>query len=167
MCLAIPFGIKDNQLVDVDSVESGLKCNCTCPVCKSRLVAKKGRYKVHHFAHYNDPGCKGALETSLHLAAKEILIKERHIKLPRLFLGNYSDDYDGILISDTITISFDRVKLEKKIGEIIPDLIIEAKDHKLLIEIEVTHKITDSKLKKIKDLNCMSSNQFSQSVIKK
>src|SRR5699024_4784067 len=45
------------------------------------------------------------------------------------------------------------VKLEKAVGDIIPDIIIETKGRKLLIEIVVNNPISSKKLKKIKSKN--------------
>lgn len=36
------YGIRNNKLVHISEVEKGIKCDCTCPACKGRLIAKKG-----------------------------------------------------------------------------------------------------------------------------
>lgn len=42
-----------------------------CPRCRSELILRKGRIKVHHFAHKPDATCSfGAGETEQHLRAK-------------------------------------------------------------------------------------------------
>lgn len=71
----IPFGLKNGELLTVDQVPKGLNCGVVCPVCKAKLVAKKGEIKAWHFAHYGDGACgHGACgETALHISAKEII----------------------------------------------------------------------------------------------
>ncbi len=60
-----------NNFVSVDNVAKGLACNCYCPACKERLVAKNGGAKrIHHFAHASGVDCEGAYETMLHRLAK-------------------------------------------------------------------------------------------------
>ena len=66
----------------ISEVERGLKCRCTCPMCRSDLVAKKGKVQEHHFAHAKGAECAHAVKTALHLAAKDILAKRREIVLP-------------------------------------------------------------------------------------
>ena len=40
----IPFGIQTltGKIVSVDDVPRGLKCDCHCPSCLGRLVARQG-----------------------------------------------------------------------------------------------------------------------------
>lgn len=49
--------IETGEVVSIDDVPSGLKCNCICPNCNVRLIAKKGKKNVHHFAHVNGAEC--------------------------------------------------------------------------------------------------------------
>lgn len=43
----------NNTLVAIEDTRSG-KTNLGCPYCGSRLIAKKGRVKEHHFAHAHE-----------------------------------------------------------------------------------------------------------------
>ena len=150
MKLKLPFGIKSGRLVDVGQVEPGIKCNCTCAVCGHKLVARKGTRKVHHFAHYKAEECVGSLETALHKAAKEILERNKYLKIPEVSTGLITRD---IQLYPEQTIYFDRVYLEKRFNNITPDLIIESNGKQLIIEIAVTHFIDKEKVMKISDLN--------------
>ena len=76
----------DEEIVSIDNVESGLSCNCMCPACGEPLVAKKGKDMMHHFAHYSGYSCEYGHETSLHLAAKDILSKADKMIVPDLYL---------------------------------------------------------------------------------
>ena len=69
-------------LVHISEVERGLQCGCVCPMCRRDLVAKQGKVQEHHFAHDKGAECAHAVETALHLAAKDILAKRREIVLP-------------------------------------------------------------------------------------
>lgn len=72
------------HLVHVDDVPNGEVCGCTCPECGSKLIAKnKGQHNQHHFAHIGGSDCVGAVESALHLMAKEILSEGKKIMLPR------------------------------------------------------------------------------------
>ena len=50
-------------------------------------------------------------------------------------------------------IPVDRVELEKRFDDIIPDIVVDSGDEHFFIEIYVTHPIDDEKLKKLKEKN--------------
>lgn len=68
------YGLRKGTLVHISEVESGLKCECKCPSCDAKLVARKGKKNKHHFAHHATDNCKYGYETSLHFAVKEIIL---------------------------------------------------------------------------------------------
>jgi hypothetical protein len=174
MLIKLPYGINDGKLLSIREVESGLACNCTCPSCHALLVAKKGRVKTHHFAHYNSEECSGAVETALHLAAKEILKKAGGLMLPALeldfyevfdeslFTSDYQKNYEHpdlkglyrsfIEILDAQMLSYDKVESEILLEGIRPDIIVYSKGKPLLVEIGVTHFVDVVKLEKIEQL---------------
>ncbi|HEY8781406.1 MAG TPA: competence protein CoiA family protein [Mucilaginibacter sp.] len=147
MDIRLPFGLQNGQLVDISSVESGLACNCVCPSCGQRLVAKKGDWNQHHFAHHNNVECFGALETALHIYAKNILEEHRRIVLPAVYL-----DKSRTLIFPSTEVTFEKVVLEKRPNNIIPDIIVFINGKPLLIEIAVTHFVDKFKEAKIFEL---------------
>lgn len=161
------YALKNNKLIHVDDVESGIACGCVCPACGSTLIARKGEINIHHFAHSSLNECKGGYETSLHLLAKEILSETGEILLPPVKLCDEPDTATNDFLIDrhgfnTVTNvcligkhrikDFDNVYTEKRTGDIIPDLILEKGKRELIVEIYVTHKVDDAKLQKIKDL---------------
>jgi len=148
--LNLLYALKNGELVGVDDVESGLKCECVCPACGERLVAKKGTKTMHHFSHYSGHNCEHGYETSLHLAAKEILQQAKRIMLPAVYLNdkNKSEDW---LISEPKEIIIDHVDVEFRTNNVIPDIVVHSKNKQLFIEILVTHRIDEQKLNKIKD----------------
>ena len=147
----LPFGLKNSQLVHISDVEPGLKCECFCPACRHPLVAKKGRIKIHHFAHDRSSQCKHAYETSIHLAAKKVIEQAGYIQLP-----NLEHEYEIIntrqqarLSFDQTRIYFDKIYLESKFHDIVPDILIEKDGRLLCIEIFVTHEVDEQKRKKV------------------
>ncbi|MED1665712.1 competence protein CoiA family protein [Brevibacillus laterosporus] len=148
----LTYGIQNEKLVHISEVGSGIACNCICPSCKSILVAKKGEEKGHHFAHNNSKECKKGIETALHLAAKDILIKHNRIIIPEVLVdfGNYLKPW---VISSIKEIEFDEVRLESRLNDIVPDVLIMKNGVPLLIEVTVTHRVNKDKVEKIKEQN--------------
>lgn len=169
MEIKLPFGLKNGRIIHISEVtedERGLKCNCICPKCKQRLIARLGDKRIRHFAHNNEQ-CRYALETSLHIFAKEVLESSLKMYIPRLsieYRNNYTklEDFDKEdmyysneyelkekVILKKREIFFDRVELEKRIDNIIPDVVLYKNGQPLIIEIAVTHFINDDKRNKI------------------
>lgn len=139
----LTYGLnKEGRLVHVDSVLNGLACGCRCPGCGAELVAKNnGETMMAHFAHASGVGCAGALESELHLLAKEVISEEKCVMLPR-----YGNVYEGGMIR------FDEVEIEKRndVSMLQPDLCgvvhkSNGEDGRLWIEIRVTHAIGGDK----------------------
>ncbi len=151
MDIKLPFGLKNGEIVDISKVESGLNCNCFCPNCNSRLIARKGIKTVHHFAHYKSPECKFAFETAIHLMSKKIFEKHKRIKVPKVNVSLGENSFKSYLLFEENYIEYDSVIIEKKIESIIPDIILIKNGKKLLVEIAVTHFVDDLKNKKIKN----------------
>lgn len=146
---------KTRRIVGVDDVANGLACECLCPDCKQQLVAKNGGTKrEHHFAHYNGFDCARARMTALHLLAQQIIADRKAVMLP-----DYNGDYYQ---KETSYITFDEILLEKSCNGLRPDCIgivsgKDGADHRLWIEIRVTHEVDEKKQKTIKaaDVSCI------------
>ena len=148
---------EDGVLRHVDEVPNGLACQCICPGCSARLVAKHGSKTMHHFAHEGGSDCAGGVETSLHLAAKEILSRKRNMKLPEVASEAIATDSAGINHSakrsfPSAVVNFTEVYEEVRLGQIIPDLVAIAGGRRLLIEVAVTHFVDENKLALIKEM---------------
>lgn len=149
------YALKDGAPVSIMDVESGLKCGCVCPVCNAPLVAKHPnpsakRPMKDHFAHRQKDSCAYGYQTSLHLAAKDILSKATTMVIPAVETKTLEGFRNRFLIEKK-TITIDKVELEKQIDNIIPDVVVHTGDKRLLVEIYVTHCIDDAKLEKIKE----------------
>ena len=155
----LQYALKDNTLVSIDQVEKGLACNCVCPACKSQLVARKGEKREHHFAHYKNNSCATGYQTSLHLLAKELIQEKRMIKIPPVNCDIFcldSNEYEGYSfverqMREEKLLENVEVTLEEKENGIIPDIIIQYENYKLYVEIFVTHKVDDNKIKIVKE----------------
>jgi hypothetical protein len=148
----LTYGIKNNQLYSINDVESGLSCGLHCALCNDQLIAKKGKKTKHHFAHYRIENCQGAVETALHLLAKEIIDEEKEITLPSVEL-KIGEKREAYIFHKETKVHFQNVKVENRLDNIIPDLICYVQGQPLLIEIAVTHFIDKEKRRKIKKLN--------------
>lgn len=164
------FGIRDGKVININELnqnERGLKCRCVCSVCGEPLSAKLGDIREWHFAHKSQ--CEGSFETALHIFAKEVLEKNKKIFLPdiNIFYTDKSTSVSGFSYKEnnfysnyefrkeTVVkgreIHFQKVELEKKVDDIIPDVILYYKNIPLVVEIAVTHFINDIKREKIEN----------------
>lgn len=150
--LNMVFALKGGLITSIEDVESGLKCNCICPACGEKLIAKRGASMMHHFAHCSGRVCEYGFESSLHLMAKKILSEAKKFSLPPVDFSFPNSSKVSENISPAKEIQIERVELEERIGNIVPDIVVYAGGKQLLIEIFVTHRIDDEKLAKIKNL---------------
>lgn len=136
----MPFAWLADKIVDVGEVASGLSCGCTCLGCSQPVIARKGQKKIHHFSHYGTGACQGNAETGIHRKAKEILEKAGYMHLPRVLLPGTS-----IELAAPAIIRFDRVLVEKRMGRIQPDLVIETYNRELAVELAWKHFVEPDK----------------------
>lgn len=164
----LQFGVSNGKIVCISEIleeQRGLKCNCTCPGCGMPLQARLGEKKQRHFAHSNT-SCDivSAQQTALHMLAKEIIEEEKTLLLPGIVIkrsetsfrdsGNYivSRLPSSLEYRTPRKITCESVILEKRISDIIPDIVITVAGKPCLVEIAVTHFVDDNKEEKIKKL---------------
>jgi len=145
------YALKDGILTSIADVEKGLKCNYYCPACGAILEAHKGTKKAHYFKHHNSIECEYGYEASLHMLAKNIIEKEMNLVIPEVMLNFKTGDYEFKNYPAQL-VKFDYIELEKRVDNIIPDIILHYGNKTLIVEIFVTHKIDEIKLKKIRTL---------------
>lgn len=165
--LNLTVAVKDGATIKIEDVESGLKCGCVCPACGEPLVAKKGKKMMHHFAHHAGHNCEYGYESSLHLAAKEILSHAKRMTLPAVYVS-FPESYKmAELVYEAQEIQIERVELERRFGDVIPDVVVYASGKPFFIEIYVTHCIDDEKLAKLKkaDISTIEINLSQKSSI--
>ena len=166
--IKLQYGLRENKLISINSIseeQKGLKCNCYCPGCGMKLQARLGSGKRQpHFAHNNE-ACDivVAHQSALHILAKEIIQEEKKIGLPALKVNfdeiskkNIKSEYyelpDEMIYKSAQTVVCEQVVLEKKISDIVPDIIVKIGERYCLIEIAVTHFVDEIKTEKIKKL---------------
>ena len=147
------YALKDGDIVSIDEVQSGKDCGCVCPACGDELIARKGEKRMHHFAHRSNEDCEYGYESSLHLAAKDILSRSEKMVIPPIYVEFPQSGKSKELLYLKKEIPVDRVELEKRFDTIIPDIVVYSGDKYFFIEIYVTHPIDDEKLKKLKEKN--------------
>ena len=108
--------------------------------------------KAHHFAHAKNADCAAGLETSLHLAAKSLLEQFGRIWLPGVQVRLYGTRYSPVLAQEQCYQLSD-VRLEKRIGSIVPDVIASVKGRPIAIEIRVTHAVNETKAERFRILD--------------
>lgn len=134
----------DGSLVSIDEVESGRKCDCVCPACGVPLIAQKGDRNVHHFRHDGtEVGCGRGGETSAHIWAKLTLEKNLQINVPEI---GFRDGAKWVVLHPARVMRFASAELEKRDGDIVPDVVVTTKSgRRLIVEIHVTHKCSPEK----------------------
>jgi hypothetical protein len=141
----------NGQYISIKKVLPGLACNCYCLECNERMIARKGLKRTWHFAHYKNHTCGLSPETACHKMAKALLKSLKVIMLPAVYvsLGQGSGKYK-IMLYQMKSIPFDEVYLEKEIGNIRPDAIMQVNEHRhLAIEIVVCNPVSSAKKEKI------------------
>jgi len=162
MDIKLPYGLREGKLVTIDDVESGLKCDCICPSCKQKLIARKGDINEHHFAHYSGEDCNTGIETATHILSKEFIKEAGHIATPAIYFPKTK----AIIIDEAI-VAIDDITLESRIGSIVPDIVIKSRSKILLVEINVTHGIDWRKNHIIKELKLPAIEILAGHLIKK
>ena len=156
--LRVPFGLRDSRLFEPLAVEPGIGCNCICPGCGAKLVAKhspSGKVRPH-FSHASETACNGGLESALHLAAKQFIEARHELYLPDLFATMSASGPGGSQLSRSACVREGelvvllQVGTEVTIGSIRPDLVVNTADQKFLVEIAYTSFVNPEKLEVIR-----------------
>jgi len=187
LSIQFEYGIRDGRVVSISEIkpeEHGLRCKCVCPGCGAPLIANLGRIKQRYFSHKGEAcDIAAAQQTALHMLAKEIIEDSKKLLFPGVFIekDDYTDDIEDYRVQTRIpqTIEYrkaaivkcDSVSLEKRISNIVPDIMVTAKGRGCLIEVAVTHFVDEEKEQKIKkiglplfeiDLSDLYNSEFSR-----
>lgn len=89
----------------------------TCPECRAPVLLRKGEIKIHHFAHIPPTGCQyGTGESEVHRQAKMAI-------------------YQSLLGHSDVT----RLKLERSLQEVRPDVSCLIRGMAVAIEVQISH----------------------------
>lgn len=144
-------------LIHVSEASRGASCGCVCVVCGGFLIAKKGRLRTHHFAHFKETNCIGAAETILHMLSKELIQEMGSIVIPPYHFQKRRKLKNGLEVSHDESVAnggevmIDRVDLETSEAGFVPDVILHSGSKKLIIEIAVSNKVKREKLRRIRN----------------
>lgn len=153
----MPFGLREGRLFEPLQVEVGLRCGCACPGCGAPLVAKHvpSGLKVPHFSHASGSACSTGLESALHLAAKQLIEEKKSLCFPRLEAVVTRTGHTGAtlerrqLLHAGGTVRLTQVRVEEAVGNIRPDLIVQAQEMEVFVEVACTSFVTPTKYKRI------------------
>jgi hypothetical protein len=157
--IEILHALRAGAIVHVSEVARGLDCGCVCARCGDALVARKGAYREHHFAHYRDSDCSGVAESLLHRLAKELLSNAKVLALPSSIYRAKSKPRFGVPVSiereilAASRVCISSVAVEQSLGSIVPDLPLRSDEGDLILEIAVSHRVDRAKLRHIRRMN--------------
>lgn len=146
------------ELKTIDRVVSGKPCNCKCPNCGTPLVAKKGQWVTHHFAHESLPeDIRSCQETALHETAKIIAahltnylsVPERRqeyqsseMMITQSGLYRTHTDVVTIIPSALKRLSGRTEPIVPEISPYRPDARVETPSGEVFVEIHVTNPVS-------------------------
>lgn len=123
----------DGRIIDIKNLpksRNGKNCGCTCVECNKELEACQGFVRAWYFRHQSNTACNGGPMTAIHLLAQQLLV------------GNH-----------TINTQYGSIAYTEAVNEALltgskfrADVLGEREDGThFIIEISVTHKLTDEK----------------------
>lgn len=149
---------KDGRIRSVEEVARGLSCECVCPTCGDKVIARQGEVREWHFAHVSGAECENAAEGALHRAAKQLLLESGGMTIPEIRVNASVTLTDGRTGSGEAYrpeswIDFQQVEAEKSFGNIRPDILAVTGGEMLFVEVAVTHFVDDEKREKLSKLH--------------
>jgi hypothetical protein len=143
-------------MVGPEDVERGRACNCTCAECGGELIAAQGDKNIWHFRHDKGAVCEHGYETAIHKMAKQLLLEEQRIALPKLevkesrsvklFVGAHDEEHtiqdsETLVVGGIVQLIDVRLEDGLLIQGLRPDAVGTWNGRTLLIEIRVHHKV--------------------------
>ncbi len=133
----IYYGVdrKTGELRHIDSVPSGLNCECDCAACGKQLMARKGDERRHHFAHVSNYECMYASEVSIYKAVSEELRKSLRLLLPPVTL-RFPSWTEAEVVRGEQTVTLEQVSYSCAPLQYPPELYLSVRGSKLRLLLE-------------------------------
>jgi hypothetical protein len=153
--IATPFGRKAGRMLAPSEVVSGRACGCICRGCGADLIARKGPKNPWHFAHHRKGATRSCFESTIHAAAKQVLLEENWLSVPEKAIQVAGLTKRGAphtklsVMRSARIIRFDRSIAEVWETNLRPDVVGYRGDKRLLVEMFFTHKVDEAKLSKL------------------
>lgn len=88
-----PFGLRNGKIImiaELQESERGVNCDCVCPYCKGKFLARLGKSRQHHFAHDGKPCDEvAAVLTAAYSLMQEAIQEKAEFHYPSCY-GVYS-----------------------------------------------------------------------------
>jgi ssDNA-binding Zn-finger/Zn-ribbon topoisomerase 1 len=123
------------ELVSVESVKSGLACDCVCAACGRPMEARKGDIRRHHFAHASNYDCLYGPEISVYMAFYSVLMKERKLLLPDAVL-KFSSYKKHEIVKPSFLLELSDISYHCADGQYPPTLVCSADANKLQVILD-------------------------------
>ena len=108
----------DGRAIHISEAERGALCDCLCPGCGEKLIARKGDELGHHFAHASGGECKNGFDASLYYAVKRGIEELGWMQLPACVRNRaIIDGGSGLhVLTPEAKVKISRVDITKKAG---------------------------------------------------
>lgn len=140
----------EGKMVHVDDVSRGIECNCYCPNCHERLLARHGEINAHGFAHHSDQrsaNLSNCYKVTMYKLAEHIIKVEK-----KLFVPPYYGIFKGQIVKFTeiqIDNRYIRNDNQRDIIAMTPDGIL------YLIELNFGDTVVRQKSVDYNNINCV------------
>lgn len=133
----IYYGIdrKTGELRHIDSVPSGLNCECDCAACGKQLMARKGEERRHHFAHVSNYEYMYASEVAIYKAVSKELGKSHRLLLPPVTL-RFPSWTEAEVVRGEQTVTLEQISYSCAPLQYPPELYLSVPGSKLRLLLE-------------------------------
>jgi hypothetical protein len=149
----------NGKMVHVDTVKRGLECNCFCPNCHEKLMARHGDIREHGFAHHSynrGANLKICYMVTLYKLAEQIIQTNKKIHVPSYYKIFPEKDIEFIDVK--IDSSYEREDKQ-------PDVIATTRDGKqYLIEFIFSYKIQHKQAIDYENMTCLEIDLSNQNL---
>lgn len=136
MTFKVPLGYHNKSKTYVSPINALKSDQYSCPKCNAILTLKHGEINAKHFAHKKTDDC--TLDLVIHALAEQVIADNNNI------------------VIEVDRVPYTNPRLEVVVDKRRADAIISTKEYpELLIEVTVTHGLTDQKLKEYAGYNVL------------